>query len=252
MPRCPAVPEGRPRISLLDVDDGLVACLPPQAVPAAREAVRAPVTELPAGDWTPPTEWIGEDGAIGLLVLGGFLLRDVELVGRHAGELLGRGDLLLPDVRGEEAPVPFAVRWTVVERGRVARLDREATTALGRWPELVAEMVSRAVRRAQWLTVRQAIGQLIRIDARLLALFWHLADRWGRVESDGVVVPLRLTHEMVARLAGAQRPSVTIALGELAERELLIRRPDRTWRLSGDPPEEVFRLSRAGQRASGA
>ena len=46
------------------------------------------------------------------------------------------------------------------------------------------------------------------------------------------------------------QPSVTIALGELSERDLLVRRPDRTWRLSGDPPEEVFRLSRAGQRAA--
>ena len=236
---------------MLDVDEELVSCLPSQAVAAAREAVRAPVAELAAGDWTPPSDWIGEDGAIGFLLLGGFVLRDVELVGRHASELLGRGDLLLPDVRGEEAPVPFALRWTVVEPGRIARLDRELTTAVGHWPELVAELVSRAVRRAQWLAVRQAIGQLIRIDARLLALFWHLADRWGRVESDGVVVPLRLTHEMIARLAGAQRPSVTIALGELSERELLVRRPDRSWRLSGDPPEEVFRLSRAGQRASG-
>jgi hypothetical protein len=44
---------------------------------------------------------------------------------------------------------------------------------------------------------------------------------------------------------------VTIALGELSERGLLVRRPDRTWRLSGDPPEEVFRLSRAGQRQAG-
>jgi hypothetical protein len=251
MPRCPAVPEGRTRISLLDVDDELVSRLPAQAVPAAREAIRAPVLELPAGEWTPASDWIADGGAIGFLVLAGFVLRDVELVGRHAAELLGRGDLLLPDVRGEEAPVPFAVHWTVVEPGRVACLDREVSVALGHWPELVAEVVSRAVRRAQWLAVRQAIGQLIRIDARLLALFWHLADRWGRVESDGVIVPLRLTHEMIARLAGAQRPSVTIALGELAERELLVRRPDRTWRLSGDPPEEVFRLSRAGQRASG-
>jgi CRP-like cAMP-binding protein len=247
------VAEGRSRIFLLDADDELVGRLPPQSAQAAREAVRAPVITLPGGDWTPPAEWFEDGAATGFLLLEGFLLRDVELMSRHASELLGRGDLLRPDVDGEDAPVPFAVRWTVVEPARVAVLDREATAALGRWPELVSALVARGVQRAQWLAVRQAIGQLIRIDARLLALFWHMADRWGRVESDGVVVPLRLTHEMIARLAGAQRPSVTIALGQLAERDLLVRRADRSWRLSGDPPAEVVRLTRAGQRqAEGA
>jgi hypothetical protein len=229
------------------VDDELVGRLPPRVAQAAREAVSVPVTMLPGGPWTPPAEWVRDGGATGFLLLEGFILRDVELVNRHASELLGRGDLLRPDVDGEDAPVPFAVRWTVVEPGRLALLDREATAAIGRWPELVSALVGRAVRRAQWLAVRQAIGQLIRIDARLLALFWHMADRWGHVESDGVVVPLRLTHEMIARLAGAQRPSVTIALGQLAERDLLVRRADRSWRLSGDPPAEVVRLTRAGQ-----
>jgi hypothetical protein len=244
------VAEGTSRISLLDVDRELAAPLAPPEARAAREAVRVPVTTLAAGGWEPPADWAGEAGSIGFLLVEGFIVRDVELVERHASEILGQGDLLRPDVEGEEAPVPFAVRWTVVEPARVVLIDREATAALGRWPELVATLTARGVRRAQWLAVRQAIGQLIRIDARLLALFWHMADRWGHVETDGVVVPLRLTHEMIARLAGAQRPSVTIALGELADRGVLIRRGDRTWLLSGDPPEEVVRLIRTRQRDS--
>lgn len=242
--------EGTSRISLLDVDRELAVRLPPQEVQAAREALRVPVSALAPGGWEPAADWAHEAGAIGFLLLEGFIVRDVELVERHASEILGQGDLLLPDVEGEEAPVPFAVRWTVVEPARVVLLDREVTAAIGRWPELVATVAARGVRRAQWLAVRQAIGQLIRIDARLLALFWHMADRWGHVEADGVVVPLRLTHEVIARLAGAQRPSVTIALGELAERGVLLRRADRTWRLSGDPPEEVALLIHSRQRNS--
>lgn len=46
-------------------------------------------------------------------------------------------------------------------------------------------------------------------------MLWHLADRWGRVTPDGVIVPLKLTHEALGRLVGAQRPTVTLALGEL-------------------------------------
>ena len=29
-------------------------------------------------------------------------------------------------------------------------------------------------------------------------LLWYLAERWGRVTPDGVIVPLRLTHETLA------------------------------------------------------
>ena len=28
----------------------------------------------------------------------------------------------------------------------------------------------------------------------LLFLFWHLADRWGRVTKEGIVIPLKLTR----------------------------------------------------------
>ena len=36
---------------------------------------------------------------------------------------------------------------------------------------------------------------------------------------------------------GARRPTVSTALSELAEREELIRRPDGSWLLRGDPPD---------------
>ena len=58
----------------------------------------------------------------------------------------------------------------------------------------------------------QAISQLVRVDRRLLALFWHLAERWGRVTGDGVLVPLTLSHRMLSQLVGARRPTVSTAL----------------------------------------
>jgi len=61
--------------------------------------------------------------------------------------------------------------------------------------------------------------------------FWHLAERWGRVGRDGVTITLPLTHELLAKLVGAARPSVTTALGDLAARGLLTRDQD-SWRLS--------------------
>ncbi len=55
---------------------------------------------------------------------------------------------------------------------------------------------------------------------------WHLADRWGHVERDGVVVPLPLTHETIGRLVPTRRPSVSTALKQLSERRLATRRDD--------------------------
>ena len=59
----------------------------------------------------------------------------------------------------------------------------------------------------------QAIAHLTRVDDRLLALLWCLAERWGRVVPDGVLVSLRLSHRTLAGMVGARRPSVTTALG---------------------------------------
>jgi DNA-binding transcriptional ArsR family regulator len=62
---------------------------------------------------------------------------------------------------------------------------------------------------------------MTRVDQRLLLLFWHFAERWGRVRPEGVVVQLPLTHETLGALIGARRPSVTSALSALAEQGLV-------------------------------
>jgi hypothetical protein len=63
----------------------------------------------------------------------------------------------------------------------------------------------------------------------LLALFGHFGDRWGRVTPAGIHVPVLLTHDRIAQLVGAQRPTVTTALNDLHRRGRLVKRPDRTW-----------------------
>jgi hypothetical protein len=91
----------------------------------------------------------------------------------------------------------------------------------------------------------QAIGHLTRVDDRLLALLWCLAERWGRVVPGGVLVNLRLPHRTLAGMVGARRPSVTTALGQLIARGDIERRPDGGWILHGQPPEP--RVLEAGQ-----
>jgi CRP/FNR family cyclic AMP-dependent transcriptional regulator len=83
---------------------------------------------------------------------------------------------------------------------------------------------------------------MLGLELRLYVLFWHLADRFGHVAAEGVVVPLRLTHETLGRLVAARRPSVTTALKKLAEQGLVGAREDGTWLVGGDPPAEIQRM----------
>jgi hypothetical protein len=82
----------------------------------------------------------------------------------------------------------------------------------------------------------------VRVEDRILLILWHLADRWGRVSTQGVIVPLPLTHRLLARIDGAHRPSVTGAISRLTERGAIRRRADGSWLLCGEPPASLEAL----------
>ena len=67
--------------------------------------------------------------------------------------------------------------------------------------------MGRALARSRNLAVNMAIVHQSRVETRLHMLLWHLAGRWGRVRNDGVIVPLRLTHNVLSDLTAARRPS---------------------------------------------
>jgi DNA-binding transcriptional ArsR family regulator len=92
--------------------------------------------------------------------------------------------------------------------------------------------VSRVAQRARYLALTQAVTHLPRVYARLLILFWLLAERWGTVGPEGVRVVLPLTHQVLAMLVGANRPTVTLALKRLASAGLLSRERTDRWLLT--------------------
>jgi hypothetical protein len=205
--------------------------------------LRVGVESLECGTWR-PADLPGDRDGLGLLVLDGLMLRDLSVNERCCAELVGPGDVLRPwpDPDGEAgAPLTGRLEWQVVDGPvRVAVLDRRVGAAIGRFPELLNEVLDRVLLRARGLQFQLALTQIHGISRRLELLLWHLADRWGRVTVDGVVLPLNLTHEMLGRLIGARRPSVTTALRGLCDRGDVVRtregwllRTDRATELDG-------------------
>jgi CRP/FNR family cyclic AMP-dependent transcriptional regulator len=154
-------------------------------------------------------------------------------------ELLGPGEVLRPwEISPEPALLRVDVRWNILSEARLAVLDRRMAQHLSDFPEITSQIVERLSKRSQRLAVTQAISQLNRVDQRLLTLFWHLAERWGRMTGDGVLIPLTLSHRMLSQLIGARRPTVSTALGELTRAGELQRLDNGTWLLTGEPVGE--------------
>lgn len=183
---------------------------------------------------------------LGILVLSGLLVRRVGIDGRFGAEVLGEGDLLRPwQWESDSATLPLEMGWSIVEPARLALLDDDfVQRCIGSFPELVPPLVGRAMQRARTLAVNMAIVHQARVDSRVHMLLWHLAGRWGRVRTEGTVVPFRLTHSLLADLVAARRPTVTSALSDLARRGL-IRSAGGEWVLFGEPPRELLDIDAA-------
>jgi CRP/FNR family cyclic AMP-dependent transcriptional regulator len=236
----PRLPVAEGWVQVLVADGDLAARLPAATVAAACPFAVAPLLWLEPGSWRPePPPCEHGTAHMGFLVLDGFFARRVDVVGRPATELLGRGDLLLP--WEAERTEPFAARseWEVLEPACVAVLDHRFAALVTRWPEITAALVARAVSRSRALTLHLAIGQLVGTEARLEALLWHLASCWGSRDGDATVLPVHLTHDLLASLISAHPTTVTRPLRKMRDRGLLRRREDGRYVLRGDAPEEL-------------
>jgi CRP/FNR family transcriptional regulator, cyclic AMP receptor protein len=229
---------GSGSIQLLEADPELARGLDPRRIREVSQRLFVRAVTIPRGPWSPGRMLHEGSQPIGLLVLEGLLVREATVGDHPSAELLCPGDLLRAwEDSDAEVLLPRSVRWSALTSARVAVIDHALAVRAAQWPEIFASLVERAARRAERLVVMQAIGHLTRVDDRLLALMWCLAERWGRVVPGGVLVTLRLPHRTLAGMVGARRPSVTTALGQLMARGEIERRADGEWILRGAAPE---------------
>jgi hypothetical protein len=219
---------------LLEADPELAVAIPPKVREILDRALVGQAVVVPSGKWDPP---LLDPGSLGFLVLDGMIMRRVRLGPAPCPELLGPGDTLrpsddevVPGLSGDDAT------WQAIHETEIAVLDRRITTLVGKCPELSAAIASRLVRRSRCLAYLMAARHFRRVDDRLLAVLWHVAGLWGKMTAHSVLIPFRLTHEMLAEITAARRPSVTVALRQLEDRGRLARAQKRAWLLLGVRP----------------
>jgi len=224
----------RTAVDLLDADPDLAEALPALHQERLRGVLRVPVFLVEKGNWDPRRL---EPGSIGLLVLGGLMMRRLSFGVVASAELVGQGDILRPGDEGPTDAPPHSSAWRVLADVELAVIDRRATALIGRFPELSAAIAGRLLRRSRCLSYLMAAQHLRRVDDALLATLWHIAGMWGKVTLGGVVVPFHFTHQQLADITGSRRPTVTVAIRTLEAQGRLRREEPGRWVLLGDPPE---------------
>lgn len=222
-------------VRLLVVDPDLGKDLEAEALQEAREQAVFPDIELPEG----PLELQALRGAEhvrgqlqGYYIIEGSLTVNLQMSGRTCTRLIGPRELVLLDgIETDSIPVKW--NWGVLAPARLALLDERLLTIARRWPLLMSAILERAAHQTRNAFLQQAISQLPRVEERLLALFWSIADRQGVVRPDGVWLELPATHDTLAHMVGAQRPTVSLGLTRLAEGGL-VKADGTGWLLARD------------------
>ena len=228
-------------VRVLEVDPDLGQGLDPQGFVAAKRELVAETLTVARGVWELDPAWAATGAVLGLLVLAGVLARDLVIGRRRSLEILGPGDIVRPWPSDRHSgAVDVDVRFTALEPVRFAALDARFVTHAARFPGVMSQVAGRVMGRATSASLRLIVHQVVRIDDRVLVSLWGLAERFGRVTPEGVLLPLPINHTMMARFVGAQRPTVSQAVGVLTRRGEVERLNGGGWLLKGSFPTHVM------------
>jgi hypothetical protein len=215
----------------LEVDPDLGQFLSYEELIEARQ-LSVPVSVCGRGGET-LQERLSAENAFAALIIEGMVLEQLQIGDQVGMRLLGPGDIVSPD--RAQSMLVSGMSTRMVSGTEVALLGREVLLATRRWPGLTRGFHLRYTLQADRVATQLVICQLPRVDQRLLALMWLLAESWGRVTPAGTTLPLKLTHDVLGALVGARRPTVTLAVRDLTDRGAILRQ-DRGWLLLEPPP----------------
>ena len=137
------------------------------------------------------------------MIVEGVVLK-MTLASRSAFDLLGPGDVLARPLTAARQIESRAISRDLAH-GRVvlAALDhrfRQGGATVARVADVLHDQLGRQTHRA---SIHLAMLHLPLVEDRLVALFADLAERFGRMTADGILIDVRLTHEIIGQLAAA-------------------------------------------------
>lgn len=200
-----------------------------------RRRLAARLAHIAPGPFAPRTLISDQPGRLGLLVIEGLALVQVDAGRAPIGWLVGVDDVIRPWEMDELSLLNRAT-WQALTPLRIAVLDADFARRVAGLTSVADALLSKAMQTSHWLFAKSLVTGTSVIEERLLLLFALLGERWGKATSAGVVVAMPLTHQVLATLIGARRPSVSTALRGLSARGLL-KRTAEGWLLCRSPSE---------------
>lgn len=197
------------------------------------EQVSVPVVAMSSQGSLAVEELLERRAAFAAIVLEGLVLHHLASGGNPGLRIIGPGDTIMAPLSTGPTFLGSS-RYVARSSARLAILGDEFVVAAQRAPHVVVGLQAGAAEQMERLSMQLVICQLPRVADRVLSMLWLLAESFGRVTPAGTTLPLSLTHEVVGALVGARRPTVTLALGELADRGALVHQ-DLGWLLLERP-----------------
>jgi hypothetical protein len=211
---------------LLDLDPELGRGLSRAQQSDAKRELIARMMILRPGD---SCQELFRTGLFGALVIEGALVRRVATDRGRSLEVIVAGDLLRPWQEDSGWVIESTIEPLV--ETRVAVVAPLGADSICKFPPVIEALLERAFRRIRGMATQAAFDSRAGMDQRVLFSMWHLADRCGERVDGGRVIPLPLTHQMIADLLGAQRTSVSAAISRLSGEGMLSRTEGRGWML---------------------
>jgi CRP-like cAMP-binding protein len=222
------------RLLAHDVDLG-AGIADPERLRSAMETVLVDELTFETGDAL-DVGALSHPAGLGALLVSGFLVREIKVADRVSADLAGPGDLVCPaHWEPSDGLFSYTVSWTALGRTRLVLLDESVRQRIAPWPEIICALVDRGRRPGDRAALGRAIARSSTVEVRLLMSFWHWASSWSSVTAEGVRLDVPLSHERLARLIGASRPTVTTAIGRLRKAGYVRQRRNGQWLLVSPP-----------------